>query len=130
MKIKKDKLFKFFLAGFINTVFGYFIGIITYKILYEILGIIWVGIISNVFAIFFSFLNYKFFVFKTKMDYFLSEATKSFAVYALIFIISIILLYIFIELLGMNIYIAQAFVVLSSVVISIFSQFLIVFNKK
>ena len=130
MLTDKNKIIKFFLIGFINTLFGYFIGIITYKLFYKTIGIIWVGIIANTLAIFFSFLNYKFFVFKTKIKYFFSEATKSFIVYFVIFVLSIILLYIFIEIALLNIYIAQALVVLSSVLISIFSQFFIVFNNK
>ena len=100
------------------------------KMLYHKFGIILVGISSNFFAILFSFLNFKFFVFKTKMKYFFSEIAKSFFVYTSIFIISTLLLYLLIEIFYFNIYIAQGIIIFISIVISVFSQFLIVFKNK
>jgi|TARA_B110000967_G_C18846921_1_gene542484 putative flippase GtrA len=126
----KNKLPKFLIIGFLNTIFGYFIGIFFYKMLYHKFGIILVGISSNFFAILFSFLNFKFFVFKTKMKYFFSEIAKSFFVYTSIFIISTLLLYLLIEIFYFNIYIAQGIIIFISIVISVFSQFLIVFKNK
>ena len=49
---------KFLIIGSINTLFGYFIGLINYFLFYKFIGIIGVGILNNVVSITFSFIKF------------------------------------------------------------------------
>ena len=93
--INEIGLKNYIIIGIINSIFGYLIGILTYKLFYEYFGIVFVGVFSCILAIIFSFLNYKIYIFKTPFKYFYSELRKSFLLYFIIFIISIIQLYYF-----------------------------------
>ena len=47
--------FKFLIVGFINTLFAYLFGVITYYLFYHSLGIIVVGILNSVVSLFYYF---------------------------------------------------------------------------
>ena len=47
--------FKFLIVGFINTLFAYLFGVITYYLFYHSLGIIVVGILNSIVGITFLF---------------------------------------------------------------------------
>ena len=128
-KLNKKFISKFLFVGIINSIAGYLIGIFSFELFYNIYGIIFVGFVSNIASIFFSFLNYKFFIFKTPFDQFINEISKSFLLYGFIFVINIFFLYICIEIFKLNIYISQFIVILASILLSILGQFLFVFKK-
>ena len=128
-KYKKINLLKFLIIGFINSFFGYCVGVIIFKFFYQSNGIFFVGITSNILAIFVSFINYKFFYFKSNLNSFFKEMTKSYILYSIIFLINIYTLYIFVEYFKLNIFISQFFVIVIAVFISIFGQFFFVFKK-
>ena len=125
LEIKSNKKFyiKYLIAGLINTLFGYFIGLLNFFIFYEKVGIIFVSIFNNILAITFSFLNYKFFVFQTSKSLWLKEYLKIYVVYAIAFLISTFVLWLCIEILSLNIYYSQALSILITVLFSYF------FNK-
>ena len=56
---KNQKKIKYLLIGSINSVFAYFSTILIYNYFYQELGVIFVGIISSIINVTFSFLNYK-----------------------------------------------------------------------
>ena len=109
---------KFLIIGFINTVFGYSIGLVNYFLLNELVGIIGVGIINNVASITFSFFMFKKFVFKTTNTNWLLEYFRSYLVYAVKGIVGILTLWFFIKILKMNIYISQAISMLVTIFLS------------
>ena len=125
LEVKSNKKFyiKYLIAGLINTLFGYCIGLVNFFLLYERFGIIYVSILNNILAITFSFLNYKFFVFKTSKSLWLKEYFKIYIVYVISFLISTFILWLCIEILFINIYYSQAISIFSTVLISYF------FNK-
>ena len=128
-KLNNKFISKFLLAGIINSIAGYSIGILSFELFYNLYGIIFVGFVSNISSILFSFLNYKFFIFKTPFNQFIKEMSKSFLLYGIIFVINIFFLYICIEIFKLNIYISQFIVISSSILLSILGQFLFVFKK-
>ena len=73
--------FKFLIVGFINTLFAYLFGVITYYLFYHSLGIIVVGILNSIVGITFSFTLFKIFVFKTKNTNWFNEYLRSYVVY-------------------------------------------------
>jgi len=109
---------RYVFLGILNTIFGYFIGVITYIIFYEKFGIIFVGIVSNFLAITFTFLNFKIFFFKTKKKNFFGEYFKSLLSYGLTGVIGIILLWMLIEMFKFNIFISQFLIIITIFVLN------------
>lgn len=115
MKISKflvDEKIKYLLAGGFNTVCGYFLGVGAYLWLGEWIHIIYISILANIFSITISFLTYKIFVFRTSGDW-LKEYLKIYLVYGLTAIISIPLIWIFVDTLSINIWLSQGLVLFS-----------------
>ena len=86
---------RYLIIGLINTIFGYFIGILNYILFYKLIGIFFLSLLNNIVSITFSFLTYKYFVFKTKNKFFLSEYLKSYIVYGISFIVGTFFLWYF-----------------------------------
>ena len=109
---------RFLIFGIINTLFGYFIGIVLYYLLFRTLGIIAVGIMANVISISFSFVMFKIFVFKTKNTNWIKEYLRGYIVYGIKAIVSILMLWACIEILKLNIFISQAIAILITTIIT------------
>jgi len=125
--IISSKKFKYLVVGGWNTVFGYFVTIALFYLLRENFNIVQIGILSNILGISMSFSTYKIFVFKTKGNW-LKEYIKSYLVYGISAIISIFLLWVLIELLELNIWIAQALSMITTVILSYIGHKNITFN--
>jgi putative flippase GtrA len=109
---------KFLIFGIINTLFGYFTGITIYFLLFDLLGIIIIGIITNIISISFSFVVFKLFVFKTKNTNWIKEYFRGYIVYGIKAIISILMLWACIDILELNIFISQAIAILTTTIIT------------
>lgn len=113
-KNQKQKI-KYLLIGSINSIFAYFSTILIYNYFYQELGIIFIGIISSIINITFSFLNYKINIFYVSKKWFL-ELIKYIISNLYLSILSISLLFIFIEWFNFSIYLSQ-FICISIVII-------------
>ena len=109
---------KFLIAGIINTVFGYFFGIISYSLFYSKFGIFLVAIINNVVSISFAFISFKFFVFNTKKNNWVFEYLKSYLVYGVTFIYGFAVLYFCTEIMNFSIYLSQGLAMLATIFIT------------
>jgi len=90
--VKKKNFLKYFIIGLYNTIFSYFSGILFFYFYYENFGALFVTAVASLINIFFSFLNYKFFFFKTETKYFFTEYLKiNFFQFFLIFLNSLML---------------------------------------
>ena len=116
-KLLKKQSLRYLLAGGWNTVFGYGIGVGLYTILSSQLHVAVIAAIANILAITMSFLTYKLFVFKTTGNW-LSEYGRSYLVYGSMALLSIILLWAMVDYLGVDIWYAQALVILLTVGVS------------
>ncbi len=125
---KNTEFIRFLFIGAWNTGFGYlvFVALIysPWKLHYVI-----VLIISNIITITNAYLCYKFFIFKTRGNYF-SEYIKSYVVYGTNFLINLALLPFFVEILKIRPVISQAMLIPLTVVISYFGHKHFSFNKK
>ena len=113
-KIQKnfDFKIKFLLIGSISTLVNYFFSIATYYLFYKDFGFVLYNILNIFFGITFSFTMFKFFLFKTDNHLYLKEYIKSYIVYALKILIGFFLLFIFLELLKINIFVSQALTII------------------
>jgi putative flippase GtrA len=112
---QKQKI-KYLLIGSINSIFAYFSTILIYNYFYQELGVIFIGIISFIINVTFSFFNYKINLFYVSKKWFL-ELIKYIISNLYLSILSISLLYIFIEWYNFSIYLSQ-FICISVVIIS------------
>tara|TARA_Y100000590_G_C15042059_1_gene759243 strand:- start:163 stop:576 length:414 start_codon:yes stop_codon:yes gene_type:complete len=110
--------FRFLIIGGINTVFGFFLGVINYKYFYNFLGAVLLGILNSIIAITFSFFMFKFFVFKTRVQLWFNEYLKSYVVYAFKIIVGIFVLWISLEIFNLNIYFSQANSMLATIFVT------------
>ena len=127
MEDKNIKL-KFLVAGLVNTSVGYLIGLFAYEMLNTKVHIIIISLLANFFAISFSFLNYKIFVFKTK-DHWIQEYLKSFVVYGGVVVFGTILIWILVDLLKIQFWISQIIVILITSIISFIGHRLFTFSN-
>jgi putative flippase GtrA len=121
MQFLRHSSIRYLLVGAFNTLFGYFNGVVIYKLLIGITSIFIVGFISNIVSITISFVTYKTLVFQTKGKW-LREYAKCCLVYGVMGIISIFFLWLYLNQFGMNIWLSQGLVILSTTLISFLSH--------
>ncbi len=109
---------KFLIVGFLNTIFGYSIGLVNYFLFFELIGIIGVGILNNIINITFAFIMFKKFVFKTINTNWFFEYLRSYVVYGVKAVVGIFVLWLFVSILNINIYISQAVAMLVTIFLS------------
>ena len=109
---------KFLFVGFLNTIFGYSVGLVNYFLFFELIGIIGVGILNNIINITFAFIMFKRFVFKTINTNWFFEYLRSYVVYGVKAVVGIFVLWLFVSILNINIYISQAVAMLVTIFLS------------
>lgn len=124
----KSRRFKYLVVGGVNTVFGYAVGVSLYELLTPLFSIWVIGIISNVCAITFSFVSYKLFVFRTKGQW-LVEYLKAYLVYGVMALVGVVLLWLYIDIFVLSIWLAQALVIISTVILSYIGHARITFRR-
>jgi len=125
----KERGVRYLLAGFINTLFGYFLGVFLYTQMIEHINILIISSLSNLIAITFAFVMYKIFVFRTKGNW-LGEYLKCYIVYGGSAIFSIFLIWFLVEMLNINIWLAQLLTIFITVVSSYFGHKSFTFKVK
>ncbi len=98
---------RFLVVGIINTIFGYFVSIFNLYYLKDFFNIILIAFINNFLAITFAFFLLKLFVFRTTNTNWFHEYLRSFIVYGFKSLVSILILWVSINLLNLNIFISQ-----------------------
>jgi putative flippase GtrA len=112
---------RYLLAGGWNTVFGYSAGMLIYNFLSATTHILLIGIFTNLLTITMSFLTYKFFVFRSKNQWF-KEYLKSFLVYGISAIFGILALWIMVDYLSIAFWFSQAIIVILTIIFSYLSH--------
>jgi putative flippase GtrA len=110
---------RYLLAGGANTVFGYGIYAALNYALTDLFPYAYLAaaVLGNIIAITLAYINYKFFVFKTKGNY-LKEYLRFYVVYGFSLVLGLILLPFFVEVLLINSYLAGALLLPITVLIS------------
>lgn len=116
-KLIEKKEVRFLSAGVINTLFGYFLGLLIYLMLQDYCVVVVIALLANVIAIFFSFLTYKLFVFRTKGNW-LKECCKCYISYSVGAVIGSFLISYQVEQILLPFWVAQAISILFTTVLS------------
>jgi putative flippase GtrA len=120
---------KFLIIGGINTIFGYIISLLLYKILNNNINLLYILILSNIISITFSFLMYKKIVFKTPGNWFF-EYLKCYIVYGFSAVLNIITVIILIKYLEFQYWFAQGIAIVINTIFSYYSHSVYTFKNK
>jgi hypothetical protein len=127
---KNKNLIKYILIGILNTIFAYINGVVFFNLFYTEVGAFLLTLLTSTVNIFFTFINYKFFYFKTHKKYFFQELLKINFSYIFIILLNTCLLFFFTEKINLNIYFTQVLIIGINVVLSIKLNFYYVFKNK
>lgn len=114
--IHSEKL-RYLLVGGWNTFFGYLTGVGLFLMLGNYFHIVLIAIISNAIPITMSFFTYKILVFKTRGQW-ISEYLKCYLVYGVNALLGIFLLWLFVDHLSINIWLAQGAIIIMTAIFS------------
>ena len=118
----------YLLVGGWNTIFGYCMGLSLYYLLYGYLHILVILVMTNILSISMSFFTYKLFVFKTTGNWLL-EYVRCYVVYGSIALVGMLLIWIMVNFIEVPFWIAQALIVMVTVVLSYASHKRFTFKK-
>jgi putative flippase GtrA len=110
-----EQKIRYLIVGGWNTLFGYGIFAALYFWLGTSMGYLWILSISFVISVANSYFGYKIFVFKTKGNM-VSEFLRVYLVYGISFVFNLITLPFLVEIIHLNVYIAQAIVIIVTVI--------------
>ena len=127
---KNKNLIKYILIGILNTIFAYINGVVFFNLFYTEVGAFLLTLLTSTVNIFFTFINYKFFYFKTHKKYFFQELLKINFSYIFIILLNTCLLFFFTEKINLNIYFTQVLIIGINVALSIKLNFYYVFKNK
>jgi putative flippase GtrA len=116
-KLPRGQIVRYLVAGAGNTVFGYALFAALYHLLHTRVHYILLSIASGIVSITVAYINYKFFVFKTKGNY-LREYLRFYVVYGASMGMGVTLLPFFVEVVHLSPYVGQAIVVFITASIS------------
>jgi putative flippase GtrA len=106
---ENKKKVRYLVVGLWNTVFPYIVFGLLYYLSNARLHYLIILLISQVLGLTNAYIGYKFFVFKTKGNY-VREYLRFYAVYGTTFIVNIVLISLFVEVLGINPVISQGII--------------------
>ena len=128
--LKNKNLIKYLLIGILNTIFAYISGVVFFYLFYKDIGVLLLTLLTTIINIFFTFINYKFFYFKTHKKYFIKELLKINLSYISIFLLNVVLLWFLTEKINLLIYFTQAIIIFINIILSIKLNFNYVFKNK
>lgn len=105
-----NEKFRYLFVGAWNTIFGYLCAVGLYYYFGNLLGVVVIGIISNILSISMSFITIKVMVFRTHGNW-LREYLKTYLVYGMSGLIGIIILYVGVEVLKLAFWMVQGFAI-------------------
>ena len=103
------KLIRYSIAGIINTIFGYFLGVILYLILVDFIDAYIISVVAGFLSIGFSIFIHRKFVFTSQNTY-LTDLYSGGLVYGFVIVYSGLIFKIAIDFFGFSIFLVQAFV--------------------
>ncbi len=111
---RHDQKIRYLIVGGWNTLFGYGVFAALYFWLGNSMSYLWILSISFVLSVANSYLGYKIFVFKTKGNI-VRESLRVYLVYGVSFIFNLMMLPFLVEIIHLNMYMAQAFVTIVTI---------------
>jgi len=108
---------RYLIGGGWNTLFGYAVSVGLYDLLSKNTHILIITTIANVIAISMAFLTYKVFVFQTKGNWW-GEYFRSYLIYGNIVLISIFMLWLMVDFMRLQFWIAQGLIMVATIFLS------------
>lgn len=120
---RRRQFVRYLLTGGVNTAFSYgvYVAFTWFLSGYVRGAYMFAAVFGNVLTISFSYLNYKFFVFKTRGNY-LREYLRAYVVYGGVALLGLALLPFLVEVLGVNPYLAPLVIIPVTVLCSFFGH--------
>ncbi len=112
-----NKKIRYLFVGGFNLAFGYLVSLASYATLKPYFHIIFIAILANILNITVSFFMYKLIVFKSKGPL-LKEYFRSYMVYGVATITSILLLWVLVDFCSVPFWMAQGFLVAVTAIVS------------
>lgn len=109
------------MVGIFNTFLGYFISLILFEFFNKYINLVYILIIANFISISTSFINYKFFVFKSKALW-INEYFKSYLIYGWNIIFGITFSWLLVEKMHIHFWESQLFLIIMSTIFSYFGH--------
>ena len=123
-----SKVLRYIFFGLWNTAFAYAFTVVLFHLLKDYIHIVFIGVASTLISIAQSFLVHKLFVFRTKGRWII-ELCRGYLVYGVSSIIGIALLWLLVDVMLFSIYLAQAIVMLLTIVVSYTGHLKFTFKK-
>lgn len=127
--INDEKKIRYVLVGIWNTIFSYLAFVFLYFFLKEKLHYVLILVVSQIVGLTNAYVCYKLFVFKTKGNV-IREYFRFYLVYGSTFLVNLILIFIFVEVLGASPLISQAVIALIVVTMAYVGHSRFSFNSK
>jgi putative flippase GtrA len=127
-ELLKSSKVRYLIAGAWNTVFGYSLGVVLFLLLTDSVHTAIIALICNLVAIAMSFITYKLFVFRTTGNW-IGEYFRASIVYGNAAVISIFLIWVFVDIVGWNIWVSQGLTIGITVLISYLGHKKFTFKK-
>lgn len=112
---KHEQKIRYLIIGGWNTVFGYGVFAVLYFYLSDSIHYLVILSLSYIISITNAYIGYKLFVFRTKGNI-LKEYFRFYVVYGVSFFINLAILPLLVEILAINIYVAQAMVTIITII--------------
>lgn len=113
---KLEKLRYLFVGG-VNTIFGFIVSIVLYELLAPKVNVFFISIFGNLINITFSFMTYKFFVFRSPGSWW-RQYFRAWATYGFSAALSVLLTWFFVDMFGVKFALSQVIIIGLGVIIS------------
>jgi len=119
--INHSEKVRYIIIGIFNTMFGYSVGIVLFTILSEKLHTILIVSMANMLSIIVSFFMHKLFVFRRKGKW-INEFFRACIVYMNMALVSVFIMWVFIDILNISIWISQAIAICTTFSLTYFGH--------
>lgn len=121
---------RYIYIGVINTLFGYIVGVGVFRLLDEYISIFIIGFFANFISITFSYITNRYLVFESRRKEIFQEYLKYCTSYGIAAIFGMTMLWILIDVFGINIWLTQAAIIFLNMIFMYFSNSRYIFNPK
>ena len=126
---ENKKKLRYLAVGFWNTIFSYAAFVLLYFLTKSWLHYMAVLVLSQIVGITNAYICYKLFVFKTKGNI-VREYLRFYVIYGTTFVVNLVLIGFFVELLGINLVVSQGIIAIVVVIMAYFGHNRFSFNAK
>jgi putative flippase GtrA len=125
----KEWQVRYIFVGIINTLFGYIVGVGIFSLFDKHISIFIIGLLANLISITFSYITNRYLVFESEKEI-MQEYLKYCTTYGITAIFGMTMLWILIDKIRINIWLAQAIIIILNMVFMYISNSKYIFDTK